>query len=139
MPTAWIIQYMSPGMNGNLPKSDAESAWPHSKSGHQTLFSPAWLQAENDQIVLDTNTAYNDLTFARNDEVKTPLHDYINYISPPTETKDGRKGWKGTRYWGGNIPRLNQIKEKYDPKCFFHSGPTFGSKGCKAKKLDSVF
>lgn len=109
-----MVQYLHPGMNGKLPASDSESAWPHSKAGHLTLFGPAWMAAENDGIVFTAVADFNDHAFARQTDTKIPLTDYINYISPPTETKDGRKGWKGARYWGDNVARLNQIKEKYD-------------------------
>lgn len=137
--TAFTIEGDNPSKSGNLPASNADSAWPHAQAGFQTLFSPAWLSADSDGIVSSATVALNDLTLAQQAQTGVYLADYINYISPPTEVKKGRKGWKGTRYWGRNVARLSQIKQKYDPTCRFHSGPTFGSKGCIAKNLDTIF
>ncbi|KAI4722991.1 FAD-binding domain-containing protein [Aureobasidium sp. EXF-10727] len=51
----WVLQYMSPGQNGHAPLSDTDTAWPHSASAHQTLFSPAWTSATDDAFVLEYN------------------------------------------------------------------------------------
>ncbi|KHN93702.1 FAD binding domain protein [Metarhizium album ARSEF 1941] len=32
--STWVLQYMLPGLNGHLPASDADTAWPHSVAGH---------------------------------------------------------------------------------------------------------
>lgn len=33
----FVMRYMFPGLNGNLPASNSETAWPHAIAGHQTL------------------------------------------------------------------------------------------------------
>lgn len=47
----WALQYMSPGLNGNLPTTAEATAWPHPVAGHQTLFSPGWHFPANDKLV----------------------------------------------------------------------------------------
>jgi FAD/FMN-containing dehydrogenase len=148
-PTAstFTLQYMSPGLNGNLPKSDNETAWPHSHAGHQTLFDPGWSSPSSDFIAATTNTRITALTYAEqaiaagpkmsdDDESDadlcggTKLCDYPNYIAGDVS---------GRRVWGKNIPRLIDIKDKYDPECTLHTGRVFASKACVAKGVANVF
>jgi len=117
----WLIQYMSPGLNGNLPKSNADTAWPHAVAGHQTLFSPAWSLASDDSLAVQANNVLNLLTYAQEALVGPALADYPNYISP---------GASESRVWGDNVERLIDIKQKYDPDCTIHSGRVFASSGC---------
>jgi hypothetical protein len=125
----WALQYMSPGLNGNLPKRNSDTAWPHAIDGHQTLFSPAWQNAADDDLQVKTNDQFNILTWAQQildakqskGSVPKVIADCPNYIAP-NDT--------GSRVWGANVPRLNQIKQKYDPLCTIHNGKVFASKGC---------
>lgn len=126
----WALQYMSPGLNGNLPASDADTAWPHSVVGHQVLFAPAWKNATNDQLVYQFNDQFNNLTYAQQAMYGPPIADYPNYISPDDS---------GSRVFGANIDRLIAIKEKYDPFCTIHNGRVFASLGCLARGFGNFF
>ncbi|TKX26195.1 FAD-binding domain-containing protein 7 [Elsinoe australis] len=77
----WTPQYMYPGLNGNLPKSDADTAWPHARAEHQTLFSPAWRNVVDDVIMKDANWELNGKKFDKQ------IYDYPNYISPGVKAK----------------------------------------------------
>lgn len=130
---------MFPRLNGNLPASDAATAWPHSSaSGHQTLFSPAWSSATNDAFVKTAGGDLNKITTERSREIGLAA-DYPNYWSAltPEITKNG--GWDGARYFKGNLARLVQLKEKYDPKCLLRKGPTFATAACKKGGYASIF
>jgi len=126
----WAIQYMSPGLNGNLPPSDASTAWPHSVSGHQTLFSPAWNNATDDAVTFASNDKFNQLTWDHQATVGKVLADYPNYISPKVS---------GERVWGDNVDRLIRVKAKYDPFCRIHQGRVFATAACKANRWANVF
>jgi len=117
----WAVQYMYPGLNGNLPASNSDTAWPHAIAGHQTLFSPSWSKVQDDAATLVTNSILNDLTYAQQTANGPFIADYPNYISP---------GASGSRVWGSNVARLIAVKQKYDPQCRIHNGRTFASKGC---------
>jgi len=121
-PTAlWALQYMYPGLNGHLPASDSDTAWPHSVAGHQTLFSPSWNLASDDSIVNTENMAFNKITHDHQKTVGLTLGDYPNYISPDDT---------GRLVFGNNIERLINIKAKYDPLCRIHNGRVFASPAC---------
>lgn len=128
--TLWALQYMSPGLNGHLPASDADTAWPHAIAGHQTLFSPAYESASDDGFTIAVNTALDQITYAHQASVGPFIADYPNYISP---------GATGERVWGANVPRLEAVKQKYDPDCSIHNGRVFASQGCMLKGLANVF
>ncbi|KAF2221486.1 hypothetical protein BDZ85DRAFT_17790 [Elsinoe ampelina] len=117
----WALQYMHPGLNGNLPRKDSDTAWPHARAGHQTLFSPAWRKAEDDPIMKLANGQLNQLTWGQQARFGERIYDYPNYISP---------GVKAKRVWGGNVKRLIAVKEKYDPDCRIHQGRVFATKAC---------
>ena len=126
----WGIQYMSPGLNGNLPPRDNETAWPHAISGHQTLFSPAYSKPEDDALVLADNDAFNRITWDHQSTVGPFIADYPNYISPDAP------GW---RVWGNNVQRLIDIKTKYDPECRIHNGRVFASRACVEGGWANIF
>jgi FAD/FMN-containing dehydrogenase len=145
--STFTLQYMSPGLSGNLPKSDEDTAWPHSHAGHQTLFNPGWSSPSSDAIAEATNTFLNSLVYSEQAKAAGPimsgtedadaelcggtiLCDYPNYISPDVS---------GKRVWGKNIPRLISIKDKYDPQCTLHTGRVFASEGCVAKGVANVY
>lgn len=142
------LQYMFPNLSGHLPKSAADTAWPHNTVGHQTLFSPAQTQAQNDDLFVKYTGLLNKLTYDRQNALKKVIPDYPNYISLRTvagmsKTKAGagpkQVGWDGSRVWGANVARLQTIKEKYDPKCLLKQGPVFSSKTCTKKGLATIF
>lgn len=118
----WVLQYMPPGLNGNLPSSDADTAWPHSVAGHQTLFSPAWNLSRDDPLADTTNEDLSNMTYHHQSNL-TPsfLADYPNYMSP---------GVDAARLFGDNAARLVVVKEKYDPLCRLHQGRVFASAAC---------
>ena len=127
----WNIQYMFPSQNGHAPLSDTATAWPHATSAHQTLFSPAWNKSVDDAFVGGVNDRFNDLTYEHQAGL-TPafIADYPNYISPNVT---------GRRVWSGNVQRLIEIKEKYDPECRIHRGRIFASEGCVKGGWANVF
>lgn len=61
----WALQYISPGLNGNLPASDSATAWSHQHAGHQTLFSHAWSQTQDDGATNLVNIIIDHLTHAQ--------------------------------------------------------------------------
>lgn len=111
---AFVFQYMFPGLDGRLPASDADTAWPHSVVGHQTLFSPAWLEARDDELTLSAVTASNQITYDRQEQLGEFIANYPSYISPDDD---------GHAVWGDNVPRLVETKQKYDPECLIRNGP----------------
>lgn len=117
----WALQYMSPGLNGNLPTSPSATGWPHTIAGHQTLFSPAWLSSADDTVTAVDNENFNQLTYQQQAKVGPVIPDYPNYISPNAT---------GSRVWGHNVRRLIQVKEKYDPNCRIHNGRVFATRAC---------
>lgn len=121
---------MSPGLNGNLPASNADTAWPHATAGHQTLFSPAWSNATDDQLAVQYNDMLNNLTYAQQALYGPLLADYPNYIGPDDS---------GSRVWGENVGRLIEIKQKYDPLCTIHNGRVFASLGCVLRGFGNIF
>ena len=126
----WAIQYMFPGLNGNLPASDSATAWPHHNAGHQTLFSPAWAKIQDDKATYTANDVLNALTYAQQLQSGPFLADYPNYISPKEPA---------CRVWGGNVLRLILVKQKYDPQCRIHNGRVFASLGCIAGGWANAF
>lgn len=125
-----IVQYMSPGLNGHLPPSDAATAWPHAKAGHQTLFSPAWSSAHDDTLSVQANELLNSITYRRQAALGEFIADYPNYVSPEAS---------GRRVWGDNVARLTQVKQKYDPHCLIRNGKVFASDGCIEGGWANVF
>lgn len=126
----FVLQYMSPGLNGNLPKSNDATAWPHANAGHQTLFSPGYSKASDDELTLKDTAAFNDITHRHQASVGRPIADYPNYISPDST---------GQQAWGDNVQRLIQVKEKYDPSCRIHNGKVFATDACRALGFANVF
>ncbi|KAJ5151739.1 FAD-binding domain-containing protein [Penicillium capsulatum] len=122
IPTAlWGIQYTHPTLNGHVPKSANETAWPHHIPGHQTLFSPAYLKAIDDTVVLRDNHKLNEISWKHQAKVGPFVADYPNYMS------NDEPAW---RIFGDNVQRLIEIKEKYDPDCHIHNGRVFATKAC---------
>ncbi|CAD0112144.1 unnamed protein product [Aureobasidium uvarum] len=126
----WVLQYMYPFQNGHAPISDTDTAWPHSLSAHQTLFSPAWTDAADDAFVIHNNDVLNNITYHHQASIGPFVADYPNYISPKAA---------GERVWGGNVKRLVQVKGKYDPQCRIHQGRVFASEVCVEKGWANVF
>ncbi|KAK2591879.1 hypothetical protein QQS21_010431 [Conoideocrella luteorostrata] len=127
---SFIVQYMFPTLNGHVPKSDADTAWPHSVVGHQTLFTPAYLDKRNDELTLSTVRALNKISYDKQAELGEFVGDYPNYISP---------GERGRRVWGDNVKRLIRLKQKYDPQCLIRNGLVFSSKGCVEGGWGNIF
>ena len=143
--STWVLQYMLPGLNGHLPTSDSDTAWPHSSIGHQTLFDPGWQNASSDGVA----TAFNELLYGLADFRVKPVssalrngsagmsgcgdkrvYHYPNYIKPSAIGDD---------VWGGNTARLARLKQKYDPECSIHNGRVFASQGCVARGYANIF
>jgi len=119
--TLWVVQYMNPTLNGNAPKSDVDTAWPHSTVGHQTLLSPAWQLSSTDEFLYQQNAALNTYVHQYQSSLpKPPVFDYPNYVSPDTTG----------HIFGNNLGRLETIKQQYDPTCLIRRGLVFKSKGC---------
>ncbi|KAJ3497361.1 hypothetical protein NLG97_g1964 [Lecanicillium saksenae] len=127
---SFVMQYMYPGLNGHLPKSDADTAWPHASVGHQTLFTPAYKHAASDELTLSAVQGLNEVTYAQQLKVGGFLANYPNYIAP---------GDSGHRVWGDNVARLSHIKQKYDPGCLIRNGRVFASYGCEMGGWANVF
>ncbi|KAF4554242.1 FAD-binding domain-containing protein 46 [Elsinoe fawcettii] len=127
----WALQYMFPGLNGNLPPSNEATAWPHASSAHQTLFSPAWNKESNDATVLGDNDWFNQITYKEQEKWGgAPTYDYPNYMSPKV---------KASRVFGGNVKRLVAVKEKYDPDCRLHQGRVFATRECVRDGVANFF
>ena len=121
---------MSPGLNGNLPKSNDATGWPHADAGHQTLFSPGYSKISTDALTLEDTVAFNQITHDHQATVGGPIADYPNYISPDST---------GRQVWGGNVERLIRVKEKYDPQCRIHLGKVFGTRACVDHGYANIF
>ena len=118
----WVLQYMYPGLNGNLPAFNNDTAWPHALAGHQTLFSPAWKSSVHDAITYHTIAELDSLTSAHQIMLDQPLlAEYPNYMSPFSS---------GYSLFGENMKRLIDVKSKYDPWCKLHQGRVFATTAC---------
>ncbi|GAM89247.1 hypothetical protein ANO11243_072840 [Dothideomycetidae sp. 11243] len=127
----WALQYVHPGLNGHLPASDTETAWPHAVVGHQALFSAAWREGKNDALVAKQSRAFNALARAvQAKQRRVVLSDNPGYAVP---------GEKATTVYGGNMARLIAVKEKYDPECRLRKGRVFASAGCVEGKWANMF
>lgn len=143
--STWELQYMLPGLNGNLPASHTDTAWPHSSVGHRTLFDPGWRKASSDGVA----TAFNKVLFRladlpldsnssspRNDSTslcrrnESRLYHYPNYKKPSVTGDD---------LWGSNTALLAMLKQKYDPQCKIRNGGVFASQGCLSRGFANVF
>ncbi|PQK12030.1 hypothetical protein BB8028_0003g06490 [Beauveria bassiana] len=127
---SFVMQYMYPGLNGHLPKSDGDTAWPHARVGHQTLITPAYKHFENDGLAVAAVQELNQITYAQQKKVGSFLANYPNYIAP---------GDSGCRVWGHNVKRLADIKQEYDPGCLIRNGRVFASHGCRMGGWANVF
>lgn len=122
-----------PGLNGNLPASDSETAWPHATSAHITLTSAEWTNHTNQAFVYDQDEnhlmAYlRDFQDGLGD---APVYDYPNYVAPYSLASE---------VWGeDNFNRLLTIKEKYDPQCLFNRGRVFATSACVSKGLATTW
>lgn len=114
---SYVMQYMFPGLNGHLPASNADTAWPHAVAGHQTLFTPAYKNSTNDALTLNYLEKWNDINFREQEESGIFLANYPNYLSPQDS---------GHRVFGDNISRLERLKKRYDPSCLICNGKVFG-------------
>ena len=119
--TSFVLQYQFPGLNGHLPVSADATAWPHAVAGHQTLFTPGWTDALNDGLAKQVNDDLNEMAWGLQQDSGVQLADYPNYMGP---------GVAGSRLYGLNLPRLAQLKQKYDPQCYLHQGRVPASDGC---------
>lgn len=128
---SWVLQYMPPGLNGNLPSSDEATAWPHAVSGHQTLFAPAWNSSRDDVAAHNANMMLSDMTYAHQATLDPPfLADYPNYMSPSIPAH---------RIYGDNVNRLIEVKDKYDPWCRLHQGRVFATLACEIGGWANLF
>lgn len=125
-----VVQYMFPGLNGNLPRSDSDTAWPHSKVGHQTLFTPAYMSATDDGLALSALQEFNQLIYDQQRKSGEFIANYPNYMST---------GDSGRRVWGDNVGRLIQLKAKYDPHCLFRNGRVFATDECRKGGWANIF
>lgn len=141
--STWVLQYMLPGLNGHLPASDADTAWPHSATGHQTLFDPGWRRESSDGVVEAFNELLYSLARPNTTMIESRNHctvssmrglvapyDYPNYLKLHA---------KGDEVWGQNTARLASVKQKYDPECLLHRGRVFSSPGCMTRGFANVF
>lgn len=143
--STWVLQYMLPGLNGHLPKSDSDTAWPHSSIGHQTLFDPGWQNASSDGVV----TAFNELLYNLADSKRKPTISALRNGSSGMSVCDDRRVYHYPNYikpfamgddvWGTNTARLASIKQQYDPECSIHNGRVFASQGCVARGYANIF
>lgn len=121
-----------PGLNGNLPASDAETAWPHSTSAHITLTSAEWSNHTNQAFIYDRDENYlmAYLRDFQNGLGDAPVYDYPNYVAPYSLASE---------VWGDNFDRLLTVKEKYDPSCLFNRGRVFATTACVSKGLATTY
>jgi hypothetical protein len=120
---SFVMQYMFIGLDGHLLPSDSPTSWPHAVAGHQTLFTPAYLNASDDGLTLENNAALNQITYDRQNQSGELLGDYPDYISPNAT---------GHRVCGDNVHRLMDMKQTHDPECLDRNGKVFASAGCVA-------
>ncbi|GME36560.1 putative FAD binding domain protein [Neofusicoccum parvum] len=129
--TIWVDEYVLPGWNGAGPASDADTAWPHSTSGHITLTSAEWSNdTTNDYIYERDSKMMSYLRDFQNGLDEPAIYDYPNYIAPYSKTAE---------VWSAeNFQKLLEIKEKYDPQCLFNRGRVPATRACVAKGLSNT-
>ncbi|KKY37727.1 putative fad binding domain-containing protein [Diaporthe ampelina] len=131
--TLWVDEYLLPGLNGKLPASDSDTAWPHSTSAHITLTSAEWTNHTNQAYVYDREENHM-MAYLRDFEKglgEPATYDYPNYIAPFSVASE---------VWGeDNFGRLLEIKSKYDPLCLFNRGRVFATAACVDKGLATTW
>lgn len=126
----FVLQFMFPGLNVNIPKSNDATGWSHADAGHQTLFSPGYSKISTDALTLKDTIKFNKITHDHQATVGGFIADYPNHISPDST---------GRQVWGDNVPRLIQVKQKYDPLCRIHHGKVFATEACRVAGFANVF
>lgn len=112
---------MLPGLNGDLPASDTDTAWPHSSMCHQTLFDPGWRKASSDGVA----TTFSEVLFRLADlplDSTHPRREMILLVSGGA-TKVGCTSTRiissllrqAKKYGLSDTVRLAMLKQKYDP------------------------
>ncbi|POS78752.1 FAD binding domain-containing protein [Diaporthe helianthi] len=131
--TFWLDEYMLPGLNGQLPASDSDTAWPHSTSAHITLTSAEWTNHTNQAYMYDREETHM-MAYLRSFQEASgdpAVYDYPNYIAPFSVASE---------VWGeDNFARLLEIKAKYDPECLFNRGRVFATPACVQKGLATTW
>jgi hypothetical protein len=91
--------------------------------------------------VADAGGDLSRITYDRQRTVGLFPRDYPNYWSDKRAGAEIAKngGWDGAKYFGGNLPRMVSVKEKYDPKCLLRKGPTLATEACVKGGWASVF
>lgn len=80
--TIWVDEYLLPGLNGNAPENDADTAWPHSTTSHITLTSAEWTNSSNQEYIYDRDENYM-MAYLREFQDglgEAPIYDYPNYM-----------------------------------------------------------
>lgn len=96
------VGYTAYGGNWGKPPADA-MAYPHRSFNGDIGFNPIWYNASRDaEIIGRVSAMYGQYVRPLNYNV------YCNY--PDTDLPDF-----ALNYWAGNLPRLREIKGRYDP------------------------
>jgi hypothetical protein len=95
--TSFIVQYTHPRLNGNLPPSNADTAWPRAIAGPKGSSHQLGLALKMTPLLSALLPSLDQITYDRQADVGEKIADYPNYISP---------GEKGSRDWGENLERL---------------------------------
>ena len=94
----------------NRPAADA-TAFVHRDQLFLAQYFTSWGTTSSSSTVRATLRWLSD--FAHTMRQYASGEAYQNYIDP------GRKDWQHA-YYGSNLPRLRQVKSRYDPHDFFH-------------------
>lgn len=86
-----------------------ETAFPHRHAGYNFLILTQWL----DPDMTDSCIAWTRDTYTHMERFAAPAR-YVNYLG------DDEGVDAGTAAYGSNYHRLRELKNKYDPKNFFH-------------------
>lgn len=95
------------------------TAFPHRHSAGNFHMPTVWLQPSLSELVREFGQSTLELTrewWMPN--VDTSSGDPPTYVNHPSEYLNNY----ATSYWGSNLPRLQQVKAKYDPRNFLSNG-----------------
>jgi FAD/FMN-containing dehydrogenase len=103
-PAAAVIESLS-GAVGDLGAGDTAFPW------RQQAASIQWYSEFSPPNTADVGDAW--LAAAHQAMGPNSVGGYVNYVEP---------GSTASRYFGGNLPRLNAVRQQYDPSALMYSG-----------------
>ncbi|KAL1914465.1 uncharacterized protein VTP21DRAFT_8848 [Calcarisporiella thermophila] len=113
--SAILFEPVFPGAFAGI--KDTDSAYPHSKANHFILQVPRWTDVSQTESVREWMRKGDSILRQGNED--KPLYSNFAIYDEPIQN-----------LFRGNLERLIQIKEKYDPDCLFNRGFVIPTQSC---------